>query len=125
MKLIDTSVAIDHLRGRVEATRLLEGLVQGGEALAASELVRFELLAGVRPDEMPALEAFFLALTWIPVDEGVVRTGGALAAQFRRSHRGIDAVDFLIAATTLQYEADLLTTNVRHFPMFEELMPPY
>lgn len=43
----------------------------------------------------------------------------------RSSHRGIDDVDYLIAATAIVVDADLLTTNVRHFPMFPDLQPPY
>lgn len=43
----------------------------------------------------------------------------------RRTHSGIDDVDYLIAATAIVIEADLLTTNLRHFPMFGELRPPY
>ncbi|HSS77889.1 MAG TPA: type II toxin-antitoxin system VapC family toxin, partial [Thermoanaerobaculia bacterium] len=33
--------------------------------------------------------------------------------------------DYLIAATTLLLDADLLTTNVRHFPMIDGLQPAY
>lgn len=40
-------------------------------------------------------------------------------------HSGIDDADYLIAATAISLEADLLTTNVRHFPMLEGLRPAY
>jgi len=40
-----------------------------------------------------------------------------MARQHRLAHSGIDGADYLIAATALLLEADLLTTNVRHFPM--------
>lgn len=125
MKLIDTTVAVDHLRGLSSATRLLTELVAADETLAASEITRFELLAGVRREELDALEDFFSALVWIPVDEEISRTAGALTRRLRRSHRGIDDADYLIGATALVLEADLLTTNVRHFPMIPDLCPPY
>lgn len=114
-----------HLRGLTPATRLLTDLVAAGETLAASEITRFELLAGVRRAELDALEAFFSALVWAPIDEEISRTAGALAHRLRRSHQGIDAADYLIAATALVLEADLLTTDVRHFPMIAGLRPPY
>ena len=38
---------------------------------------------------------------------------------------GIDDADYLIAATALLLEADLLTTNVCHFPMLPGLQSPY
>ncbi|HEX7244113.1 MAG TPA: type II toxin-antitoxin system VapC family toxin [Solirubrobacterales bacterium] len=125
MKLLDTSVAIDHLRGLPSAVDLLSGLIEAEDVLLASEVVRFELLAGVRKDEVEMLEQFFSALSWVPVGEEVSRAAGALAQRHRRAHSGIDDADYLIAATALLLEADLLTTNVRHFPMLTGLEPAY
>lgn len=125
MKLLDTSVAIDHLRGAPPAVDLLRRLVDEEEAILASEIVRFELLGGVRAPELEALEQFFSALSWIPVDEGIARTAGSLARQHRRAYSGIDDADYLIAATSLVLEAELLTTNVRHFPMLAGLEAAY
>jgi hypothetical protein len=59
LKLLDTSVVVDHLRGYGPATALLEELVRSHESVVASELTRFELLAGARPDEHDHLENFF------------------------------------------------------------------
>jgi hypothetical protein len=125
VKLLDTTVAIDHLRGDEAAVDLLKDLVENDETLAASEVVRFELVAGVRDDELPALEQFFSAVSWVAVGEDVARTAGVLVRKHRRAHSGIDDADYLIAATALLLEADLLTTNVRHFPMLPGLQPPY
>jgi hypothetical protein len=125
MKLLDTTVAIDHLRGDRRATELLERLTVESEPLLASELSRFELLAGMRSDESDPTELFMGALTWVPVDEAIARLAGSLAAEYRRSHSGIDAIDYLIAATATVVGAELLTTNVRHFPMISGLRPPY
>lgn len=125
MKLLDTTIAIDHLRGDNRATDLLERLTVEGEPLLASELSRFELLAGMRPDELDPTELFMGALTWVPVDEEIARLAGSMAAEYRKSHSGIDAIDYLIAATATVVGADLLTTNVRHFPMISGLRPPY
>lgn len=125
MKLLDTSVAVDHLRGEVPAVDLLGALVEAEEPLLASEVVRFELLAGVRDEEVEALERFFSALSWVPVGEEVARAAGALAQHHGRSHSGIGDADYLIAATALLLEAELLTTNVRHFPMITDLRPAY
>jgi len=125
VKALDTTVAVDYLRGTPAATELLEGLIAGGEPIVASEAVRFELLAGVREHARRALESFCSALSWVPVDEQIARGGGELARRYRTAFSGIDDVDYLIAATALVLDADLLTTNVRHFPMLEALAPPY
>jgi predicted nucleic acid-binding protein len=125
VRLVDTSVAVDHLRGEPAATDLLRQLVDEEETLVASEITRFELVAGARDRELAALEQFFTALSWVPVGDEVARTAGALARRYRAAHGGIDLADYLIAATSLLLEAELLTTNVRHFPMLPELRPPY
>jgi predicted nucleic acid-binding protein len=125
VKLLDTSVAIDHLRGSPPAVDLLSGLIDAEESLLASEVVRFELLAGVREKEVEALERFFSAISWVPVGEEVARAAGSLAQSHRGSHSGIDDADYLIAATALLLDAELLTTNVRHFPMIVGLAPAY
>jgi predicted nucleic acid-binding protein len=125
VKLLDTSVAIDHLRGATPAVDLLRRLIGEEAPVMSSEVVRFELMAGVRSHEIEALERFFSAITWLPVDENVARGAAALAREHRRAHSGIDDVDYLIAATALILDADLLTTNVRHFPMLTGLTPAY
>ncbi len=125
MKLVDSSVAIDYLRNHQPAVELVRRLTRERTWLAASELVRFEVLAGARPPEEPAVKSFFRVLAWIPVDETVARRAAALARRFRRAHSGIEDGDYIIAATALELEADLLTTNVRHFPMLPGLPPAY
>jgi hypothetical protein len=125
VKLLDTSVAVDHLRGHAGATQLLDRLLDAGEEIYSSELVRFELIAGVRAREVPALETFFTAVEWLAVTEDVAREAGVLARRYRRSHANIDDVDYLIASTALILGCDLLTANVRHFPMLPRLRPPY
>ena len=125
MKLVDTTIAVDHLRGATAATDLLTGLISDGETLVASEITRFELLAGVRGTELEALEAFFSSLAWAPIDEEISREAGTLARRLRRSHSGIDDADYVIAATAAVLGAGLLTTNVRHFPMIKGLRAPY
>ena len=124
MKLLDTKVAVDHLRGLEGAVELLRSLIDGGETVAASEVVRDELLAGVRAEELNALEQFFAAISWRPIDAAVTRTAGALARTHRAAHNRIDDVDYLIAGTVLVLDAELLTTNVRHFPMLAGLGLP-
>jgi predicted nucleic acid-binding protein len=80
VKLLDTTVAIDHLRGEQAAVNLLRQLVESDETLAASEIVRFELAAGVPDEELPALEQFFSAVSWVATGEDVARAAGSWRA---------------------------------------------
>jgi predicted nucleic acid-binding protein len=122
MLLLDTSVLIDVLRGSQAATRWL-GSVE--EVPSCSELTRAEVLRGVRSAERSHTEHLLSALRWVPVDEPVSRRAGELGRQYRRSHPGLSIVDFVIAATAQLLEADLATGNIRHYPMFAGLAPPY
>jgi predicted nucleic acid-binding protein len=125
MKALDTTVAIDHLRGFGPAVELLDRFLVERELMLASEIVRYELLAGARPREVAAIERLFAEIEWISVDEQIARTAGRLAQQYRRAYSGIGPADYLIAATAMDLDAELVTTNVRHFPMFDGLQAPY
>jgi predicted nucleic acid-binding protein len=124
MLVLDTNVLIDYLRGAPAAVRAVE---QRGAAddLAASEVTRIELLAGMRAGEEEAIADLERGLVWVPVDEVVATRAGQLAQAWRRSHKGIELADYAIAATARVLGAELWTTNVRHFPMFPDLEPPY
>jgi Predicted nucleic acid-binding protein, contains PIN domain len=120
--LVDTSVLIDFLRGVDAARAVLERAI--GE-LHASEITRLEVLAGMRPEEEAATRRLFKALIWHDVDVRVAETAGELGRRWLPSHHTIDGADLAIAATAVLLDARLITRNVRHFPMFDDLHPPY
>jgi predicted nucleic acid-binding protein len=122
--LIDTSVLIDFLRGHTGAAELLEH-ERSASPLHASEITRLEVLAGMRKAEERGTRALLSTLVWHPVDAEVAEAAGVLGRQWLRSHHNIDSADLAIAATAIGNEARLLTCNVRHFPMFADLLPPY
>lgn len=122
--LADTSVLIDYLRGHAGAAAVLERERIAGP-LHASEVTRLETLAGMRPSEEPATRALLGTFVWHPVDEATAEQAGALGRRWLPSHHTIDGADLAIAATALSIDARLLTRNVRHFPMFPRLQPPY
>ena len=125
MKTLDTTIAVDHLRGRAEATELIARIIESEGRIFASEIVRFEVHAGMRAAEHKAVADLASAITWIPIEQQISTAAGDLARGYRGSHSGIDDADYLIAATALVLQADLLTTTVRHFPMFDGLRAPY
>ncbi len=61
----------------------------------------------------------------IPVAEEVAFRAGKLLSTFQRGH-GLELGDALIAATAIEYDAILVTRNVKHYPMSEiKLLRPY
>lgn len=121
--LVDTSVLIDYLRGHEAAAHLLEA-ERVADVLHASEMTRLEVLAGMRPAEEDRTRSLLSALVWHPVDAAVAEEAGALGRRWLPSH-AVDGADLAIAATTILIGGRLLTLNVRHFPMFPDLRPPY
>ena len=122
MKLFDTDVLIEHLKGNTRATDLLLEASSAGQA-ACSVLTRFELLAGMRSNERSEIRLLLDSLTNLEASVEVATRAGELARTYRRSHDGISSIDYLIAATAEVHGADLLTQKVKRFPMFSELEP--
>ena len=123
--VVDTSVLIDHLRGDDRAVRRLRSAVEAGDDLWSVAVVRTEILAGARPGEEASIAALMDQLRWLDVTPALAGAAGHLAARFLRSHPGVDTVDYLIAAGTEHLGGEVLTQNVRHFPMFADLRPAY
>lgn len=122
--VVDTSVLIDHTRGLPAAHEALGQAASRGE-LHSSEIVRVELMVLIRRRELAAITPLLEVITWHPVDRTVAETAGSLGRQWLPSHSGIDAADFIVAATTQTVGAQLLTKNIRHFPMIPGLRAPY
>jgi len=122
--LVDTSVLIDYLRGHEGAAAVLER-ERAAAPLHASEITRLEVLAGMRPAEEDATRLLLSTLAWHPVDADVAENAGSLGRRWLPTHHTIDSADLAIAATAIRTGSELLTRNVRHFPMFSGLQAPY
>lgn len=123
--LADTSILVDYLRGVTQARALLRPVLERGEAVAGSVLTRVELFVGMRPEERRSTEGLVAVIRWLPVDHAIASEADSLARRYGRSHSGIDAVDYCIAAAARVHGLELWTLNVRHFPMFPGLRAPW
>lgn len=122
--VVDTAVLIDVLRGEQAALGVVSEALASG-AIHASEVVRLEVLAGMRLSETQATRSLLSAIVWHPLDEAIAEIAGELGRQWLPGHRGIDSADLAIAATVIALDGRLLTKNVKHFPMFGGLTAPY
>lgn len=116
MQLIDTDVLIDHFHGVATATEYIAKTLLGEGELVISSVSVTEILAGMRPGEETPTEELLALFTIYPVDEAVARVAGMYLRQFARSHQ-LDLGDGLIAATARVLGAELVTRNVKHYPM--------
>jgi predicted nucleic acid-binding protein len=120
--LLDSSIVIDLLRGHPPALEYVRALEQ---LPVASEITRVEVLRGVPGGDRRLAERLLGTFGWLPLDEPIARRAGDLGRRWTASHRGLATADLVIAATALEHGLTLATLNIRHFPMFEALEPPY
>jgi predicted nucleic acid-binding protein len=120
--LFDTSVVIDILRAHPPALAYADSL---SEPPTCSEITRVEVLRGLHSPERAATERLFASLRWVDVDEPIARRAGELGRKWRSQFPGIATADLIIAATADELGLDLATLNVKHFPSFPALRPPY
>lgn len=116
--VLDTTVLIDHLRGRPAVQRVLDcrerGITPATTAVNIEEIVR-----GLRPAEVSVAEMLVEALVVLPITAEVA----SLAGRWRREYaaRGVTLwqADCLIAAAAAHARAPLATGNPKDFPMRE------
>ena len=113
--LIDTDVAIDYLRRRDYAQKLLENWAGEG-LLAISTLTHLEIYQGMKTGEEGATNAFLDGLISVVVDVPIARRAGIMLGELRSKGMTIGIADAIIAATALQLGTSLLTNNVEHYP---------
>lgn len=120
--LLDTCILIDVLRNRNEAVEFLH---REGHRPLVSVVTAAELFAGVRTEiEQNRIDGMLDLLSICQVDLEIARLGGAYSRQYRRSH-GVAIPDALIAATARVHGVRLVTRNVKHFPMLDDVLVPY
>jgi predicted nucleic acid-binding protein len=113
--LVDTDVAIDFLRKREYAQKLLASWAGEG-LLAISTLTHLEIYQGMKTGEENSTTAFLDGLISVVVDIPIARRAGSMLGELRSKGMTIGIADAIIAATALQFGAPLLTNNVEHYP---------
>jgi len=121
--LLDSNILILHLRERPEITALLTQWGTEG-ALYISVATRTEIVAGMRPHEEERTLELLDSLENLPVDEAIADRAGRLIYRYARQGVQLSFADALIAATALEHDLTLATTNPKHFPMPELRLHP-
>lgn len=124
MILVDSDILIAHLRGLDEARDWLVE-ARGEGPLAISVVSIAELVGGMRSAERREVWQLLASFRTEPATEIIARRAGDFRRQYRASHSGIGLSDYLIAATADVKGYQPVTLNVKHFPMFKKLQPPF
>jgi predicted nucleic acid-binding protein len=125
--VLDATVLMDASRARSPrrdaAVTFLERAAGEGELWSVTP-VRTQVGWLMRPEERGIVYALLDRIFWLDVTTELADRAAAYGARYAKSHR-IDTVDALVAAATEELSGRLATDNVRHFPMFPGLRPPY
>lgn len=122
--LLDTSIIISYLQGKVEVVSLLNDTE--GE-LTSSYICLAELYEGVsrvrnKLEIEKSVTDFFKSLSEIyTVDEKVAKQFGEIRAKLKIGGNVIEDIDIFIAATCLVYDLTLITHNIKHFSRINNL----
>ena len=120
--LLDTDVLVDFLRGHPPAVAYVR---EYADRIILSAVAIAELYAGVRGDEeLARLDDLVSLFRVIPLTADLARAAGLYKRDYYPLH-GTGLADAIIAATADAHEAELKTLNVKHYPMFKGLKPPY
>ena len=120
--LVDNNVLIEYLRGDSRAEEFLES---NPDAVFISSITVGELYQGViEGDERTALDSLISAFTILPVTEEIAKEGGLICRKYRKTHNS-GLADCLIAATARHHDLPLISLNLKHFPMLENVSKPY
>ena len=111
--LIDADIIIWNWRGKTEAAVVLDA----ARPFYISAVTYMELVQGMRNQrEWEALQADLKL--WkakvLPITEAISLRAVSLVEQYFRSHH-LQLADALIAATALEHQMPLATSNVKHF----------
>jgi predicted nucleic acid-binding protein len=113
--IVDTDIAIDFLRERDYARKLLQWWAGEG-LLAISTLTHLEIYQGMKAGEEEATNAFLDGLVSVAVDVPIARRAGTILGKLRSKGVTVGIADAIIGATALQLNAPLLTNNAEHYP---------
>lgn len=116
LRILDTTVLIDFLRGRPAVGRIralrTTGDVPGTTAINVEEIVR-----GLRATESEAASQLFAGLVVLPIDAEAGWQAGVWRREFASRGVSLSQADCLVAATALVNGATLVTGNPKDFPM--------
>jgi predicted nucleic acid-binding protein len=116
--LFDSGILILHLRNQPGYPELTNRLMDEAEVYI-STMTRLEIVRGMKKRERRDTFALLDSLENIPMTGAIADRAGELIRTWQERGISLGNADAVIAASALEYDLILATTNPRHFPMPE------
>lgn len=118
LRLLDSTVLIDYLRGR-PAVHHLRALRAAGDVPCTTAINVEEIVRGLRAEEVGAARELFAGLDVLAIGAGEGWQAGRWRQEFASRGVTLWQADCLVAAAALRAGAALVTGNPKDFPMPE------
>jgi predicted nucleic acid-binding protein len=115
--LLDTNILIHFSKGRNPEFSWVSAALTSGEDVGVCAINVAEFFAGIAPVDHPRWRRFFDSLSFWPLSQSAARRAGSLRYDFARRGHILSTADTLLAAVAEEQAAELVTGNVRHYPM--------
>ncbi|HEY7045138.1 MAG TPA: type II toxin-antitoxin system VapC family toxin [Nocardioidaceae bacterium] len=116
LRVLDSTVLIDYLRGRPAVERVAS-MRSRGDTAATTGINVEEVVRGLRDHEMEAAQRLFSGLVVLPIDARAGWRAGTWRREFAARGVTLWQADCLLAATAMVHGATLVTGNPKDFPM--------
>jgi Predicted nucleic acid-binding protein, contains PIN domain len=115
--MLDTSFAIDYLRGETASLKRFAQLFEEGDEPYVNEVILCELAVGSSTTDDPVFAGFVRAVSFLQPAADAALQAGVWRRDARRRGRTLSLSVSLIAAAADSLGATVLTRNVRDFAL--------
>lgn len=122
--LLDTNVILEAFWGKEPAASKVKSWIEAGQ-IAISAVTIGEIVSNASQTEREKLRLLVSKFGAFPVDQVVAEMAGNYRQQFSRKKKKVFLLDCFIAATAKLYNLQLVTRNIKDYPMEDiEILDP-
>lgn len=121
MICLDTSILIDFFRKEKKENSLFFRLTQQYRIFTVSVITEYEIFVGSNQEQQEFWENFFSRIVVLPFDSASSQMAVQIFKDLKGKNKLIEIPDIFIAATAIQNNLPLATTNLKHFDRIEGL----
>jgi len=115
--LLDTTALIEFSKAREPARSQIQAWIDGGDDVGLCAINVAEFFAGLPPPERVLWDQFLGALQFWNITTAAASQAGIWRYEFARQGVTLTTADTLVAAVAREWQAVLVTNNLKDYPM--------